>query len=133
MVKKPFTSDGQDRPNVEPMVAPAVPPSYFTIGESARVGVLNDFGRVVNDQLVHWAATTPPCTVIDRSAAYSNNDVVSRVNDIINTMAASCAEFGILTAAGEQMTPYTSLDYNAFTSVMNAIGAQLTAMQQAKP
>jgi hypothetical protein len=130
---KVHTSDGKERPNAQPMVAPTLPAAYFTIGESARVGVLNDYGRTVNDQLIHWASVTPPCRVIDRSAAYSNNDVVANVNAIINTMDAACTEYGILGGVGQRMRPYSSLGYNAFTSVVNAIGAQLAAMQLAKP
>jgi hypothetical protein len=133
MVKRPFTSDGQERSNAQPRAAPALPASYSSIGESARVGVLNDFGTMLNGQLTYWTSVTTPCKVIDRSAAYSNNDVVRRINDIINTMAAACTEFSILGGAGQQMKPFTSLDYNAFTTVMNAIRAQLSAMQTAHP
>jgi hypothetical protein len=38
-----------------------------------------------------------------------------------------------LGGAGQQMKPFTSLDYNAFTTVMAAIRAQLSAMQTAHP
>ena len=127
------TSDGEPRPNVEPRAAPALPASYYTIGESARVGVLNSFAATLNSQLTYWTSATAPCAVIDQSAAYSQNAVVSRINAIITTMNAACTEFSILTTAGQRMSQFLSLDYNAFTSAMNAIRAQLSAMQAAKP
>jgi hypothetical protein len=133
MVKKPYTSDGQERLNAQPRAAPTLPGNYSSIGESARVGVLNDYGKMLNNQLTYWTSATAPCSVIDRSAAYSQNSVVHRINSIINTMAAACTEFSILGGAGQQMKPFTSLDYNAFTTVMAAIRAQLSAMQTAKP
>jgi hypothetical protein len=133
MVKKPFTSDGQERANVQPRAAPTLPAAYGTIGEGARVGVLNDFGTMLNNQLTYWASVTPPCAVLDRRAAYGIGHGVMRINAIIATMNAACAEFSILTGAGAQMKQYVWLDYNGFVPAINAIRAQLSAMQTAKP
>jgi hypothetical protein len=127
------TSDGQERSNVEPRAAPTLPPARYTIGEGARVGVLNTFATTLNSQLTYWASATPPCSVLDRSASYGIGHGTARINAIISTMAAACTEFSILTTAGQRMTPFVSLDYNGFTSAINAIRAQLAAMQTAKP
>lgn len=130
------TSDGEARPNVPvvtPLAAPALPPSYYTIGENARVGVLNTYATMLNAQLTYWAAVISPCPVISPAAGYPHSNVTQRVNDIIRTMAAACSEFSILTGAGQQMQPYISLDYNGFVPAMMAIRAQLSAMQTAKP
>jgi hypothetical protein len=130
---KAHTSDGQERSNAEPRAAPTLPPARYTIGEGARVGVLNDFATTLNAQLTYWASATAPCPVLDRSATYGLGHGTTRLNAIISTMAAACTEFSILTTAGQRMTPYGSLDYNGFTPAINAIRAQLAAMQAAKP
>jgi hypothetical protein len=132
-----FTSDGEPRLNyIEPLTtppAPSVPPFRFSIGEGARVGILNDYGLAINAQLIHWASAVTPCSVIDRTAAHALGASISRINNIITTMNAACTEQNILTAPGQRMKNFVGIDYNSFTSVMNAIGSQMTAMQAALP
>lgn len=127
------TSDGKSRPNVQPLAAPTLPPTYYTIGEGARVAALRGMGTTLNSQLTYWASVTTPCKVVDQSAAYAHNNTVQNINAIITTMNAACTEFSILTTAGQRMPLFVSLDYNAFVPALNAIRAQLAAMQTAKP
>lgn len=136
MAKDVHTSDDEPRPNdpeVTPFSKPSLPPVKVHIGEGARVGAMRDYATTINSQLTYWSSATVATPVLAQGAAYDHGSLTKNVNAIINTMNASCTEFGILTGVGQRMKTYVNLDYGAFTSVMNAINAQLAAMQTAKP
>ena len=120
MADEAFTSDGEPRPNMQQALAMAgiaLPnPVPYDIGLSARVSVLYTIGTALNT-----AGASPPVPVISRDAAYDNSSVVARIADItnaLNTMGAS-----------PPLPVYTSLDYNAFSSVMNNIANTMGTMQ----
>lgn len=100
-----FTSDDQPRSNLAAF-AMALPPIPYSIGLSARVGVLNDLGTAIN-------ADGGSINVLDRSASYDQSTVTQRINDIsraLNTMGAT-----------PPLPIYSSTDYNAFTSIIKNI------------
>lgn len=99
------TSDRQDRANARAITLPAIPTS---MSESKRVGVLADIGGALKT----GGATI---NVIDRTAAYSQNDVTQRVNDIIT------AANGL--GAVPAMKTFVSIDYNSFVSVIKSVAA----------
>jgi hypothetical protein len=108
-----FTSDGIARSNIA-MFAMNYPTIPTSIGLSARVGVLVDVGNAV------VAGGANNLQVMSRAAAYDNSSVTQRINDIsaaLNTLGAS-----------PPLPIYSSLDYNAFTSVMNNIVAKMASM-----
>jgi hypothetical protein len=107
-----FTSDGKPRSNIAAF-AITVPPISYSIGLSARVGVLSDIGMAIVDN-------GGALNVIDRSAAYDQSSVTQRINDIsraLNTMGAS-----------PPLPIYDNTDYNSFSSIMNNIVAAMAAM-----
>lgn len=100
------TSDGQSRSNALRAFAMALPPIPYSIGLSARVGILNDIATEIN-------TVGGPIPVISRAASYDDSYVVQRINDIsteLNTLGAT-----------PPLPIYTSLGYNAFTSVISNI------------
>lgn len=107
-----FTSDGVARSNIVAF-AIALPPIPYDIGLSARVGVLNDLGTVINDN-------GGSINVLARSAAYDQSSVTQRINDIsiaLNALGAS-----------PPVPVYTSTDYNSFSSIIKIIVAAMAAL-----
>jgi hypothetical protein len=100
------TSDKQDRANARAITLPSIPTS---MSDSKRVGVLADIGGALKT----GGAST--LNVIDRSAAYSQNDVTQRINDLIT------AANGL--GAVPAMKTYVSVDYNSFVSVIKSVAA----------
>lgn len=107
-----FTSDKQARSNIAAFALdmPIVP---YSIGLSARVGVLNDLGTVLKDN----GATL---NVLARSAAYDQSSVTQRINDI---SAAVNAMGGV-----PPLPIFTSTDYNSFSSIVNNIVTAMAAL-----
>lgn len=104
------TSDGKKRSNSRIVDLPPIPTS---ISESARVGVLNDLGLALQN-----AGAT--LNVIDRTAAYSQNDVTGRINDLITAANAL--------GATPAMPTYKSIDYNSFVSVVAGVAAGIATI-----
>jgi hypothetical protein len=107
-----FTSDRKSRSNIAAF-AITVPPVPYSIGLSARVGVLTDIGNAIID----GGGTL---NVLDRSASYDQSSVTQRINDIsraLNTMGAS-----------PPLPIYDSTDYNSFSLIVNNIVATMAAM-----
>lgn len=112
MADEAFTSDGVARSNLAAF-AMALPPIPYSIGLSARVGVLNDIGTAIN-------AEGGSILVLDRSASYDQSTVTQRLNDIsnaLNTMGAT-----------PPLPIYSSTDYNAFTSIISSIVAGMATV-----
>jgi hypothetical protein len=135
MAKEPgHTSDGQERDNAEPQagkpVAPTIP---WDIDDNNRVVVLNELGTYANALNTYWAGTATPIGVLDISASLPVTNMTSRINDIINILAALVTEFPTNFGSIIPMKPYWSIDYNSFTSVISGITAQMAAMATAKP
>lgn len=104
------TSDGKERPNTLSVTLPAIPTS---IGENKRIGVLADIGATLKAA----GATINP---VAYNAAYSQNFVTQRINDIITAANAL--------GATPAMKTYLSVDYNAFTSVMKVVTAGIATI-----
>jgi hypothetical protein len=107
-----FTSDSKARSNIVAFAIdmPKVP---YSIGLSARVGVLNDLGTVIN-------SNGGSIDVLDRSAAYDQSSVTQRINDIsraLNTMGVS-----------PSLPIYSSTDYNSFSSIITIIVAGMAGI-----
>jgi len=115
-----YTSDGLPRPNIEAAmgvlavagIAPTTP-IPTSIGLSARVSVLNTLGLAV-------VAAGGTMTPISQWAAYDNSSMCQNINAIsaeLNTMGAT-----------PPLPIYTSIDYNAFTSIVNNIVTTMDGM-----
>lgn len=111
---KVHTSDGQPRPNVEPLAAIPTLPIYFTIGEGARVGVLFALGTALKN------AGASTLNVISQGSSYPHSNVTQRINDLI----AAANSLGVT----PPLPSYLSLDYNGFVPAINAISAAVNGL-----
>lgn len=107
------TSDGEERRNAPSQQAISLPPIPTSMSESARIGVLNTIG-----QALKTAGAT--INVVDRSAAYSQNDVTANINAIVTAANAKGAVPALKT--------YTSVDYNSFVSVIQTVAAGIATI-----
>lgn len=110
LTKEVYTSDGQERSNgVQPLVTlPTIP---YHIDANARVAVLHNLA-------VALSVSNP----IAYSAAYDQNTVTQRLNDII--VAANTA------GASPVLKTYVSTDYNSFQSIIGNIIKSLGGSMQ---
>lgn len=111
------TSDGEPRPNVEPLAAVTLTAVPISIDDGSRVATL--FTLATNLNLILTNKSKPTINVIDKWATYDNASVVSRFNDIVN---------GVNSVTPGTLTTYSSLDYNAFNSVVKAITTALNTI-----
>lgn len=120
MTVEAHTSDGEERANATPLATTVVLPTIsYDIDDNARVSALYNMGLFLKG-----AGQT--INVISRDAAYPNNDVTQRINDII-TAANALGAVQQPPFSGPFKT-YISTDYNVFTSILNNVIAGVNAL-----
>lgn len=120
MTVEAHTSDGEERANITPLATTVVLPTIsYDIDDNARVSALYSMGSFLK-------GAGQSINVIDQFAAYPNNDVTQRINDII-TAANALGAVQQPPLSGPFKT-YISTDYNAFTSILNNVIAGVNAL-----
>lgn len=115
---KVHTSDGEPRNNtVQPLTPVTLAPIPIRIGDNARVSVL--YTLAANLNLILTNKAKPNIIGIAQNAAYPHSNVTQRINDLIN---------GINSVTPGTLTPYISIDYNAFPSVVQQLSAAMNTI-----